>query len=139
MHGEEGTAVSTKDWLEKEYYRILGVPKDADAAAVKKAYRTLARDLHPDRNSTDRSAETRFKEISEAYSVLSNPENRKQYDEARSLFGSGFKVPSGAGGSGGTFNFDLGDLFGGTGGGQGGTGGARGGVWGPFRARARTA
>ena len=138
MHGEEGTAVSTKDWLEKDYYRILGVPKDADAAAVKKAYRTLARDLHPDRNSTDRSAETRFKEVSEAYSVLSNPEKRKQYDEARSLFGSGFKVPTGAGGSGSTFNFDLGDLFGGTGGGQGGTGGLGDVFGGLFGQRTRT-
>ncbi|HEX6577516.1 MAG TPA: molecular chaperone DnaJ [Jiangellaceae bacterium] len=106
--------MSTKDWLEKDYYKILGVPKDADAATVKKAYRTLARDLHPDRNASDKAAETRFKEVSEAYSVLSNPERRKEYDEARSLFGSGFRVPTGGGGSGGSFNFDLGDLFGGT-------------------------
>ena len=117
--------MSTKDWLEKDYYKILGVPKDADAATVKKAYRTLARDLHPDRNASDKAAETRFKEVSEAYSVLSNPERRKEYDEARTLFGSGFRVPSGAGGggsTGGSFNFDLGDLFGGSAGGQGGGG-----------------
>jgi molecular chaperone DnaJ len=117
--------MSTKDWLEKDYYTILGVPKDADAATVKKAYRTLARDLHPDRNASDKAAETRFKEVSEAYSVLSNPERRKEYDEARTLFGSGFRVPTGAGGggsTGGSFNFDLGDLFGGTSGGQGGGG-----------------
>ena len=56
--------MSTKDFLEKDYYKILGVPKDADAAAIKKAYRNLARDLHPDRNSTDKAAETRFKEVS---------------------------------------------------------------------------
>ena len=86
--------MSTKDFLEKDYYKILGVPKDADAAAIKKAYRNLARDLHPDRNSTDKAAETRFKEVSEAYSVLSNPDKRKEYDEARSLFGSGFRVPT---------------------------------------------
>ena len=117
--------MSTKDWLEKDYYKILGVPKDADAATVKKAYRTLARDLHPDRNASDKAAETRFKEVSEAYSVLSNPERRKEYDEARTLFGSGFRVPTGAGrggSTGGSFNFDLGDLFGGTPGGQSGGG-----------------
>jgi molecular chaperone DnaJ len=107
--------LSTKDWIEKDYYKILGVPKDADQAAIKKAYRNLARDLHPDRNGTDKAAEDRFKEVSEAYSVLSNPSKRKEYDEARALFGTGFRVPSGAGGggsSGGSFNFDLGDLFG---------------------------
>jgi molecular chaperone DnaJ len=124
--------MSTKDWLEKDYYKILGVPKDADAATVKKAYRTLARDLHPDRNASDKAAETRFKEVSEAYSVLSNPERRKEYDEARSLFGSGFRVPTGGGGSGGSFNFDLGDLFGGTSGtpGGGGIGDVFGGLFG---------
>jgi molecular chaperone DnaJ len=124
--------MSTKDWLEKDYYKILGVPKDADAAEIKKAYRTLARDLHPDRNATDKSAETRFKEVSEAYSVLSNPEKRKEYDEARSLFGSGFRVPTGARtGSGGSFSFDLGDLFGGSSPGQtGGLGDVFGGLFG---------
>jgi molecular chaperone DnaJ len=132
--------VSTKDWIEKDYYKILGVPKDADAADIKKAYRNLARDLHPDRNSSDKAAETRFKEVSEAYSVLSNPSRRKEYDEARSLFGSGFRVPSGAGGpSGGSFNFDLGDLFGGSGttttAGGGGIGDMFGGL---FGSRSRT-
>lgn len=131
--------MSTKDWIEKDYYKILGVPKDADAAEIKKAYRNLARDLHPDRNKSDKAAETRFKEVSEAYSVLSNPSKRKEYDEARSLFGSGFRVPSGAGGpSGGTFSFDLGDLFGGTGttgAGAGGIGDVFGGL---FGSRART-
>ena len=125
--------MSTRDWLEKDYYKILGVPKDADAATIKKAYRNLARDLHPDRNSADKAAETRFKEVSEAYSVLSNADKRKEYDEARSLFGSGFRVPTGAGtSSGGSFNFDLGDLFGGqTPGGQsGGLGDVFGGLFG---------
>jgi molecular chaperone DnaJ len=129
--------VSTKDWIEKDYYKILGVPKDADAAAIKKAYRNLARDLHPDRNSTDKAAEARFKDVSEAYSVLSNPSKRKEYDEARTLFGSGFRVPGGAGPGGGsdrTFNFDLGDIFGGgssTGGtGSGGIGDVFGGLFG---------
>ncbi|MFW6090428.1 MAG: molecular chaperone DnaJ [Actinomycetota bacterium] len=123
--------MSTKDWIEKDYYKILGVPKDADAATIKKAYRNLARDLHPDRNTTDKAAEARFKEVSEAYSVLSNPTKRKEYDEARSLFGTGFRSPSGAGAGagtrgqpgGGTFSFDLGDLFGGAGSGSGSGGG----------------
>lgn len=108
--------MSTKDWIEKDYYKILGVPEDADTATVKKAYRTLARELHPDRNKDDPAAETRFKEVSEAYSVLSDPEKRKEYDEARTLFGSGMRVPGGgtSGGSG-SFTFDLSDLFSGTG------------------------
>ncbi len=132
--------MSTKDWIEKDYYKILGVPKDADTATIKKAYRNLARDLHPDRNSSDKAAETRFKEVSEAYSVLSNPSKRKEYDEARSLFGSGFRVPSGSGGpsGGGGFSFDLGDLFGGTGTGTAGTGGLGdvfGGLFGGSRTR----
>ncbi|NED95781.1 molecular chaperone DnaJ [Phytoactinopolyspora alkaliphila] len=125
--------MSTKDWIEKDYYKILGVPKDADAATVKKAYRTLARELHPDRNKDDKTAEDRFKDVSEAYSVLSDPEKRKQYDEARTLFGSGMRVP---GGSGGSFNFDLGDIFTGTGSGQGGLGDVFGGLFGQ-RTRSR--
>ncbi|WP_129666746.1 molecular chaperone DnaJ [Phytoactinopolyspora endophytica] len=110
--------MSTKDWIEKDYYKILGVPADADAAAVKKAYRNLARELHPDRNTGDKAAENRFKDVSEAYSVLSDPEKRKEYDEARTLFGGGVRVPGGA--DGGSFNFDLGDLFSGGGSTQGG-------------------
>ncbi|MGH8827853.1 MAG: molecular chaperone DnaJ [Jiangellaceae bacterium] len=131
--------MSTKDWLEKDYYKILDVPKDADAAAIKKAYRTLARKLHPDHNSADKSAEERFKDVSEAYSVLSDPEKRKQYDEARTLFGGGFRAPTGAGSSGGgSFNFDLGDIFTGTGSsGQGGIGDVLGGLFGQ-RGRTRT-
>ena len=109
--------MSTKDWLEKDYYKILGVPKDADAATVKKAYRPSPVTSIPTATPRTRPPETRFKEVSEAYSVLSNPERRKEYDEARTLFGSGFRVPTGAGrggSTGGSFNFDLGDLFGGT-------------------------
>ncbi len=130
--------MSTKDWIEKDYYKILGVPKDADMATIKKAYRNLARDLHPDLNKSDKAAEARFKEVSEAYSVLSNPTKRKEYDEARSLFGSGFRVPTGAGGPSGGFSFDLGDLFGGTSaGGTGGLGDVFGGLFGN-RTRVRT-
>jgi molecular chaperone DnaJ len=110
--------VSTKDYLEKDYYKVLGVPKDATTADIKKAYRKLARQYHPDANKGDQRAEDRFKEISEAYDVLSDEKRRKEYDDARSLFGSGFRTPGG----GGNFNFDLGDLLGNSGG-AGGTGG----------------
>jgi molecular chaperone DnaJ len=124
--------VSTKDWIEKDYYKILGVTKDADAAAVKKAYRTLARQLHPDRNKDDEKAEARFKDVSEAYAVLSDPNKRKEYDEARTLFSSGVRTPGGAGG--GSFSFDFGDLFSS---GGGGLGDVFGGLFNQ-RARART-
>src|SRR5256885_1756968 len=87
--------MSTKDYLEKDYYKALGVAKTAKPAEVKAAYRKLARKYHPDANKGDSSAEERFKEISEAYSVLSDEKRRKEYDEARSLFGGGFRVPTG--------------------------------------------
>ncbi|WP_042370214.1 molecular chaperone DnaJ [Streptacidiphilus neutrinimicus] len=104
--------MSGKDYVEKDYYKILGVPKDASIAEIKKAYRKLARENHPDANKGDKAAEERFKEISEANDVLSDPKRRKDYDEARALFANGGFRPGGAGGG---FNFDLGDLFGGTG------------------------
>src|ERR1700753_2342372 len=118
----------TKDFIEKDYYKVLGVPKDATEAEIKKAYRKLAREFHPDANKGDAKAEERFKEISEANDVLSDGKRRKEYDEARTLFGSGgFRTPGGANGAGG-FGFDLGDLFGGApGGGTAGTGTAGGG------------
>lgn len=116
--------MGTKEWLEKDFYKVLGVPKDAPQEEIKKSYRKLARQNHPDANKGDPKAEERFKEVSEAYSVLSDPAKRKEYDEARSLFGSGgFRFPGGQGGSqGGGFNFDLNDIFTQTrtGGGQGG-------------------
>src|SRR6478752_4570858 len=113
--------MSTKDFVEKDYYKILGVPKDATEAEIKKAYRKLAREFHPDANKGDAKAEDRFKEISEANDVLSDTKRRKEYDEGRALFGNvGFRPGPGAGGTGG-FNFDLGDLFGGAQGGPGGT------------------
>ena len=118
--------MSTKDFLEKDYYKVLGVSKTADADEIKKSYRKLARKYHPDANKGDAKAEERFKGISEAYNVLSDPKQRKEYDEARSLFGGGFRRPgqAGAGSQGGFGGFDLGDLFGGgtTTGGQGGGG-----------------
>lgn len=108
--------MSTKDFVEKDYYKVLGVPKDATEAEIKKAYRKLAREFHPDANKGDASAEERFKEISEANDILGDAKKRKEYDEARALFGNGGFRP-GPGGGGGSFNFDLGDLFGGAQGG----------------------
>ena len=81
--------MSTKDWLEKDYYKALGVAKDANAADIKKAYRKLAREFHPDKNPGNADAESRFKEVSEAYDVLSDEAKRKEYDEARSVFAGG--------------------------------------------------
>jgi molecular chaperone DnaJ len=108
--------VSARDYVEKDYYAALGVSKTATPAEIKKAYRKLARKFHPDANNGDVKAEEKFKEISEAYDVLSDATKRKEYDEARSLFaGGGFRVPRGAGGPGGPggATFDLNDLFGG--------------------------
>ena len=106
--------MSTRDFLEKDYYKALGVSNTATADEIKKSYRKLARKYHPDANKGDPKAEERFKEISEAYNVLSDAKQRKEYDDARSLFGSGGFRPPGQGGPGG-FQFDLGDLFGGAG------------------------
>ena len=106
--------MSTKDFLEKDYYKALGVTKGASAEEIKKSYRKLARKYHPDANKGDSASEERFKEISEAYNVLSDSKRRAEYDEARSLFGAGrARTPGGAGGQYGTF--DLGDIFGSTG------------------------
>src|SRR5580698_11039050 len=116
--------MSTKDFLEKDYYKVLGVAKSASPDEIKKSYRKLARKYHPDANKGDAGAEERFKEISEAYNVLSDEKRRKEYDDARSLFGGGVRMPGSAGGAGG-YNFDLGDLFGGTAGGGGGSTGGR--------------
>jgi len=107
--------MSTKDYLEKDYYKTLGVAKTAKPAEIKASYRKLARKYHPDANKGNASAEEKFKEISEAYSVLSDEKRRKEYDEARSMFGGGFRVPAGSRPGGGGFNFDLGDIFSGAG------------------------
>jgi molecular chaperone DnaJ len=94
--------MSARDYVEKDYYAALGVPKDAKAGDIKKAYRKLAAELHPDRNP---GGEERFKEVSEAYDVLSDETKRREYDEARSLFASG-------GSRGFPGGFDVGDIFG---------------------------
>ncbi|GLW98357.1 molecular chaperone DnaJ [Microtetraspora sp. NBRC 16547] len=115
--------MSTKDYLEKDYYAVLGVPKSATAAEIKTAYRKLARQYHPDANKGNTETEEKFKEVSEAYDVLSDTKRRKEYDEARTLFGSGVGGYAGTGASrGGGFNFDFGDLFSGSGTGHSGAG-----------------
>ena len=132
--------MSARDYVEKDYYAALGVAKDASQADIKKAYRKLARQHHPDANKGDAASEEKFKTISEAYDVLSDETKRKEYDEARTLFGSGgFRVPHGAGNGQGV-PFDLGDLFGGAGGaGGGGLGDIFGTIFGGGRGRGASA
>jgi molecular chaperone DnaJ len=126
--------MASQDWLSKDFYRVLGVPKDADDATIKKAYRKLARKLHPDQNAGDAKAEERFKEIGEAYAVLSDPQERRQYDQIRAMTSGGARFTAGPGGEGGGFEDIFSGMFGGgtgpnvrfsTGGrGPGGAGGA---------------
>ncbi len=107
--------MSARDWIDKDFYRELGVSSDASDQEIKKAYRKLARELHPDANPGNAQAEARFKAVSEAYGVIGDAEKRKQYDEARRLFGSGGFRPGGfggfGGGGGGGSTFDFSDLF----------------------------
>jgi len=111
--------MASQDWFEKDFYAILGVPADADSAMIKKAYRKLARRLHPDQKPGDKTAEKRFKEIGEAYAVLSTPEDRKQYDAIRSMSHGGARFTSGGPGGGGAgFEDVFSNLFGGGGGGN---------------------
>ncbi|MDF2145271.1 DnaJ C-terminal domain-containing protein [Knoellia sp. p5-6-4] len=113
--------MASQDWFDKDFYAILGVPQDADAAAVKKAYRKLARKEHPDQNPGDAQAEQRFKDIGEAYAVLSDPEQRQQYDAIRSMTHGGARFRAGAGGPGGGAGFEdvFSSMFGGGGAGPG--------------------
>ncbi|WP_152353424.1 DnaJ C-terminal domain-containing protein [Brachybacterium subflavum] len=111
--------MSQQDWLEKDFYAVLGVSKDASAQEIKKAYRKKARDLHPDRHPDDPTAEDRFKEVGEAYSVLSDDEQREQYDAIRAMGAGGARfAPGSGGGGGGGFEDMFGSMFGGGGGGR---------------------
>ena len=102
--------MAAKDLYEKDFYKVLGVDKKAGADEIKKKYRTLARELHPDKNKGDAAKEEKFKGISEAYEILSDAKKRAEYDEARSLYErGGFRAPMGGGQPGGDFN----DIFGG--------------------------
>ena len=113
--------MSTRDFIEKDYYAALGVPKDADAAAIKKAYRKLATELHPDKNPGNAEAEARFKEVSEAYDVLSDTKRRGRVRRGPPAVrgrrrGRAAASPAGSRAAGGGQPFDLGDLFGAAGG-----------------------
>ena len=101
--------MAAKDLYEKDYYAILGVDKKADAATIKKTYRSLARELHPDKTKGDKKLEDRFKEVSEAYEILSDDKKRSEYDQARQAF------QSGAFRQGQQFSGDFSDLFNGGG------------------------
>jgi len=123
--------MASQDWFDKDFYKVLGVDKTASDAELKKTYRKLARQYHPDSNPGDAAAENRFKEISEAYSVLSDKEQRQEYDQVRAM-GSGARFTAGGPGQGGGFEDVFGGMFGQGGGGQrvrfgqGGAGGAGG-------------
>src|SRR5262245_52103867 len=117
-----------REWFEKDYYQTLGVPKNAPASEIKKAYRKLAQQFHPDANPGNKDAEERFKEVSSAYDVLGDEEKRTQYDQVRDMaaagYGGGFRPGTGPGGPGGAYDqgfpygqgfegADIGDLLGG--------------------------
>ena len=113
--------MASQDWFEKDFYAILGVPQDADDAAIKKAYRKLARAHHPDKNPGDAAAEQRFKDVGEANSVLSDPEKRREYDAVRQMARGGARFTAGGpGGGAGGFDDVFSTMFGG-GAGRGGT------------------
>lgn len=92
--------MASQDWFEKDFYKVLGVSKDVSAADLKKTYRKLARQYHPDSKPGDTAAEAKFKEISEAYAVLSDPTQREEYDQLRAM-GSGARFTAGGGTAGG--------------------------------------
>ena len=129
--------MASQDWIEKDFYKILGVSKDVSATELKKAYRKLAKENHPDLHPGNAKAEARFKDISEAFDVLSDASERKEYDAIRAM-GGGARFQAGGrggqGGQGGGFEDVFGNLFGGGGGfSQGGFPGGFGGFGGPQR------
>ena len=107
--------MASQDWMDKDFYATLGVSKDASESDVKKAYRKLARTHHPDQNPGDEAAEKKFKEISEAYAVLSDPQERQEYDAIRAM-GGGARFSASGGAGGGGFEDVFGGMFGGGGG-----------------------
>ena len=116
----------------RDYYEVLGVDRNADEAALKKAYRVLAKKYHPDMNPGDAEAEKKFKEASEAYAVLSDPEKRRQYDQfGHAAFEQG--GPGAGGFDGFNFSGDMGDIFGDIFGDLFGGGRRRGGPQGPMQ------
>ena len=129
--------MASQDWFDKDFYKVLGVTKDVSDAELKKVYRKLARQYHPDSNPGDAKAEAKFKEISEAYTVLSDSAQRKEYDAVRAM-GGGARFTGGAGSAGGFpggggfpgasggFEDVFANLFGGGRGGFGGFGPQRG-------------
>jgi molecular chaperone DnaJ len=106
--------MASQDWFDKDFYAVLGVSKDVSDADLKKVYRKLARQFHPDSNPGDAKAEARFKEISEAYTVLSDTATRQEYDQIRAM-GSGARFTSGGPSGAGGFDDVFGNLFGGGG------------------------
>ncbi|MDY3048663.1 MAG: DnaJ domain-containing protein [Rothia sp. (in: high G+C Gram-positive bacteria)] len=129
--------MASENWLHQDFYKVLGVAEDSSEAEIKKAYRKLARKYHPDQNPGDEAAEKKFKEVSEAYDVLSDPKQKEEYDQIRKYGAAGF---GGAGGgfpggfpgggnfsystSGGAGGINIEDLLGGMFGGGAGFGGA---------------
>src|SRR5215467_10640365 len=108
-----------REWFDKNYYEVIGVPEGSTDKEISRAYKKLAKQFHPDANPGDKAAEERFKEISAAYDVLGDAEKRKEYDEVRKMVASGVGPggfggfgPGGGGfgGGGQTFTFNDGDL-----------------------------
>jgi molecular chaperone DnaJ len=99
--------MANQDWFDKDFYKSLGVSPEASDNEIKKSYRKLAKDLHPDKNPDNPKAEQRFKELSEAYAVLSDPETRKEYDAVRTMSRGGARFTAGANGPSGGFSDDV--------------------------------